>query len=1037
MLNRVFLLLIFLFLFGAWNILSANNYAVLIAGQRPENVPPPDSLFQSYVDCHNEVRFMPQVWHDTVLMFNLLRSKGYSQENIYVLYGWGNDYLNPALEGTVYDPDPDNEINLIQITDYECNLSNITQVFEGFSDGSGFPGIPQLQSDDFLFIWTFNHGGYTPNNGGHYFVEISDYQRLYDCTFSLMIDSIVTQKKVIWMQNCRSGGFVPYLEGPDRVIITACDAQNGANDADDRAFEGGAEIEGLENEILAGPIVHGEFNFHMISINNGSSPTNMTSYNGISYTGLIADPDQDGIIDILESYEWENSRESYPNEEPIISDISNVAKYTSLQYPNLINGEINANLQASGVSAINGDLCVSNGASLTILSGSRLYLVNGDIRVINGSSLVIEPNVEIHLLNDNRIFIASDSSIDVNDNVVFIGENHTQFENTPQEIAGNRIIVNGSVSIGEDVFFTSLNDQSWDGLYLYGTGQSELIAVTFEDCNLFCANGSLLVRDSNFDQSSVSCSGSSMDFRNCTITGKMTFNNALEVILDHVTAIGNDNSQPSVKVSNTPSLTLKNNTSISGLGGGLELNSCRDYSITNCNISNNTGNGISIYETNGMYRYLISDCSISDNDGAGIRLYNSIANVTSCSITENDYQGISAFRVNNLTIQKDPNTAAYYRDCYIANNEMQEISFVNSTNLFADRAKNMIVDNSFALGTFDQYLVYCPNMETNRWLRLNFWGYRDNHSVAIMPPENRFYPECTEPMFNEVGYYLSPVWDPGIPRIVDPNNDEIVFQTAIDAALDENASLAITLFKQLISEYPDSKFCSASAKHLFALEDDKQALKDYYQSEPNLHYNGEIDKIIDYLTTHCNIKLGNYQEAIAWFEDVISNPESEIDSLMAVIDLGYVYMLMEGDDKASVICRYPQLKPKTMSEYETNRESILVNLFGTAQNQAGYTNSEYTEQAIMPVLRSNFPNPFNPTTTISFLLPKDATCTLDVYNIRGQKVKNLVNGSKFAGNHSVVWNGLDDNGKPVSSGLYFYRLTTPNSSQTNKMLLLK
>lgn len=56
-----------------------------------------------------------------------------------------------------------------------------------------------------------------------------------------------------------------------------------------------------------------------------------------------------------------------------------------------------------------------------------------------------------------------------------------------------------------------------------------------------------------------------MNFRDCTITGKMSFNNALEVILDHVTVIGNDNSLPTVKVSNTPSLTLKNNTSISGL----------------------------------------------------------------------------------------------------------------------------------------------------------------------------------------------------------------------------------------------------------------------------------------------------------------------------------------------------------------------------------------------------------------------------------------------------------------------------------------
>jgi len=633
---------------------------------------------------------------------------------------------------------------------------------------------------------------------------------------------------------------------------------------------------------------------------------------------------------------------------------------------------------------------------------------------INSGTVSILPNSNLLLSERSIITVAPTAGLSIGSNCTITGYNYTVVHDETSPVwvnNGNKIVVYGNLSVSNNVNFYAESDNYWDGLVIDNNNSIFINDATFTKCNLSKKNGQLAVNNSSFIESNISCDAAYFFIEDCSIVG-------------------------SIYCKNSPSAFILE-CNVTGQGDGITLSTCADYGIYNSNISGGTGNGISIYETNGISSYHISDCYISDNDGAGIRLYNSIANVTSCSITGNDYQGIAAFRVSNLTIQKDPNTAAYYLDCYIANNGMQEISFVNSTNLFADRAKNMIVDNSFALGTFDQYLVYCPNMETNRWLRLNFWGYRDNHSVAIMPPENRFYPECTEPMFNEVGYYLSPVWDPGIPRIVDPDNDEIVFQTAIDAALDENASLAITLFKQLISEYPESKFCSASAKHLFALEDDKQALKDYYQTEPNLHYNGEIDKIIDYLTTHCNIKLGNYQEAIAWFEDVISNPHSEIDSLMAVIDLGYVYMLMEGDDKASVICRYPQLKPKTMSDYETNRESILVNLFGTVENQAGYTDSEYTEQAIMPVLRSNFPNPFNPTTTISFLLPKDATCTLDVYNIRGQKVKNLINETRFAGNHSVVWNGLDDNGKPVSSGLYFYRLTTPNSSQTNKMLLLK
>lgn len=60
------------------NLQASDKYAVLIAGQRPEGVPPPDSF------CHQDERFLPEVWHDTALMFNMLRSKGYSRENIFV-----------------------------------------------------------------------------------------------------------------------------------------------------------------------------------------------------------------------------------------------------------------------------------------------------------------------------------------------------------------------------------------------------------------------------------------------------------------------------------------------------------------------------------------------------------------------------------------------------------------------------------------------------------------------------------------------------------------------------------------------------------------------------------------------------------------------------------------------------------------------------------------------------------------------------------------------------------------------------------------
>ncbi len=87
---------------------------------------------------------------------------------------------------------------------------------------------------------------------------------------------------------------------------------------------------------------------------------------------------------------------------------------------------------------------------------------------------------------------------------------------------------------------------------------------------------------------------------------------------------------------------------------------------------------------------------------------------------------------------------------------------------------------------------------------------------------------------------------------------------------------------------------------------------------------------------------------------------------------------------------------------------------------------------------SNFPNPFNPTTTLSFSIIEDSNIELSIYNIKGQKVKQLVNDQLSAGEHSIVWDGKDDNNQPVSSGIYFYKLKVNNKNITiKKCLLLK
>jgi hypothetical protein len=88
-------------------------------------------------------------------------------------------------------------------------------------------------------------------------------------------------------------------------------------------------------------------------------------------------------------------------------------------------------------------------------------------------------------------------------------------------------------------------------------------------------------------------------------------------------------------------------------------------------------------------------------------------------------------------------------------------------------------------------------------------------------------------------------------------------------------------------------------------------------------------------------------------------------------------------------------------------------------------------------LHGNYPNPFNPSTTIKYSLQEDSKVTLEIFNIKGQKVKTLVDKILPTGKHSIVWNGTDNSGKNIASGIYFYKFKTDNFSKTKKMLLLK
>ena len=88
-------------------------------------------------------------------------------------------------------------------------------------------------------------------------------------------------------------------------------------------------------------------------------------------------------------------------------------------------------------------------------------------------------------------------------------------------------------------------------------------------------------------------------------------------------------------------------------------------------------------------------------------------------------------------------------------------------------------------------------------------------------------------------------------------------------------------------------------------------------------------------------------------------------------------------------------------------------------------------------LLPNFPNPFNPSTTIHYTLAEETIVSLTVFNVSGREVRTLVGGTELAGPHETVWDGKDNHGRDVGSGLYFYLLHAGDFQDTRKMVLLK
>ncbi len=207
-------------------------------------------------------------------------------------------------------------------------------------------------------------------------------------------------------------------------------------------------------------------------------------------------------------------------------------------------------------------------------------------------------------------------------------------------------------------------------------------------------------------------------------------------------------------------------------------------------------------------------------------------------------------------------------------------------------------------------------------------------------------------------------------------------------------------------------------------------------STPPLAVDMNNDGFVDIIavTKFTTLYIWDYQAVPFSFTPVNSNYNNATPAIIEDLNNDGDYDVIAGIGNGLVVfdCKLPKGNKNPWSMYRGNMART-----GNYNYNLYVDNAEVDVPFAETTLKQNYPNPFNPSTAISYSIAENSKVELAIYNIKGQKVKTLVNENKVKGNHSVTWNGKDQSNKKVSSGIYFYKLETANKTLTKKMILMK
>ncbi|MEN8224293.1 MAG: right-handed parallel beta-helix repeat-containing protein [Bacteroidota bacterium] len=971
---------------------SQERYAIIITG---ESAGTDANENGSWISNSNNSTW-DEFWNDTYLMWEMLViDKGYDDENVFVIYADGEDYS--YLEQNIRYK-AENHIGYTQITDYPATKDNIETIFNGLAQGIG--GFPLIEDDDFLFVYTFGHGDYTYGIDGtqHSVLTLMGYtwdtthliwdsdHSVADTELQSFLNSINCQKKVIVMQQCYSGGFLPYLENTNSIVFTATSNNMVARAADEKYYDDidypGDPNPGVmyltdENESYdpySHEYGHGEFNLHFLNSIRGETPNGLTDYSVPGYVDFAlssADLNFDSQISIYEVYEWVKDFDSWQRYyDPLWggyddiqwSDIEGISSTTTLEYPTIIIEDISTPVTYKGRIGIPIDVTITSGASINFLDNAEIFLLNGaSLTIDNNSSIISGANCKFY---SNGI--------------------------------SNEIIINGQAQFGNSNKFYGNPDE--------GTNLNILLQSESSICysSAYLSYVDLMGVVNYFELFNSELSSSLINISDGTIE------------IDHCEFI-NSNLHLNKSISNVRRVDIKNSTFHSYDECPVYIKSYDDYFIDSCTIENNGGDGMQIhYSGHGVAARNIRDCIIQNNGtietttAAGIRIYSSNAEISTNNYISGNPYGIQCLDQSNVIIRG--NSFAQYV------NETQNITYNDINQVYATHY------------SFPPYFHYNAVFYNNNPYPL---VYHDIIS-GTNPDEDvraNYWSTDFDPLVDLFGgkYVWEPIWQLTSGGEIETYADERMYNNASLQIADTNFNEASDSLILLVETFPDSTYAHSALKLMFAMESeaggDYTDLLMYYRTNTTIQSNVSLKKTADFLIAMCEIEREYYSYAIDYFDSIILNPETYEDSLFAIIDLAYTYDRM-GDTllKSSYQGLFPQYKFSCTDDYNRNMEFHIDLLFKNHLENTHPNDDLFFDEVEYGSVKV-FPNPSSQYVNIEVIAGSDQIGELCIYNTFGRMYfkKDMIPLSGSVANIMV-------NISEFPPGVYCYQLKFDNGS---------